>query len=48
MDLLWEKLTEWLKELLAGAITSNLTGMVDSVNAKVGDIASQVGKTPQG
>lgn len=48
MDLLWEKLTEWLKELLAGAIASNLTGMVDSVNAKVGDIASQVGKTPQG
>lgn len=48
MDLLLNTLTEWLKELLAGAITSNLTGMVESVNTKVGDIAVQVGQTPQG
>ena len=48
MDLLLNTLTEWLKELLAGAIASNLTGMVDSVNTKVGDIAAQVGQTPKG
>ena len=48
MDLLLNTLTEWLKELLAGAIASNLTGMVESVNTKVGDIAMQVGQTPQG
>ena len=48
MDLLLNTLTEWLKALLAGAIASNLTGMVDSVNTKVGDIAAQVGQTPQG
>ena len=48
MDLLLNTLTEWLKELLAGAIASTLTGMVDSVNTKVGDIAAQVGQTPQG
>ena len=48
MDLLLNTLTEWLKELLAGAIASNLTGMVDSVNTKVGDIAGRVGQTPQG
>ena len=48
MDLLLNTLTEWLKELLAGAIASNLTGMVDSVNTKVGDIAAQVGQSPQG
>lgn len=48
MDLLLNTLTEWFKELLAGAIASNLTGMVDSVNTKVGDIAAQVGQTPQG
>ena len=48
MDLLLNTLPEWLKELLAGAIASNLTGMVDSVNTKVGDIAAQVGQTPQG
>lgn len=48
MDLLLNTLTEWLKELLAGAIASNLTGMVESVNTKVGDIATQAGQTPQG
>ena len=48
MDLLFDALTDWIKELLAGAIASNLTGMVDSVNNKVGDIATQVGQTPQG
>jgi len=48
LDLLLNTLTEWLKELLAGAIASNLTGMVDSVNTKVGDIAAQVGQSPQG
>lgn len=48
MDLLFDALTNWIKELLAGAIASNLTGMVDSVNNKVGDIATQVGQTPQG
>ena len=48
MDLLLNTLTEWLKELLAGAIASNLTGMEDSVNTKVGAIAAQVGQTPQG
>lgn len=48
MDLLFNALTDWIKELLAGAIASNLTGMVDSVNNKVGNIATQVGQTPQG
>lgn len=48
MDLIWEKFTEWLKELLVGGIMNNLTGMFDSVNTKVGEIAGQVGATPQG
>ncbi len=48
MDLIWEKFTEWLKELLVGGIMDNLTGMFDSVNTKVGEIAGQVGATPQG
>lgn len=48
LDLLLETLTNWLRELLAGAIASNLTGMVDGVNEKVSDIANQVGQTPQG
>jgi len=38
----------WLKELLIGGIMDNLTGMFDNVNAKVTEIAGQVGATPQG
>ena len=26
MDFLWDAITEWLKELLVGGITSNLSG----------------------
>ncbi|MDD3228302.1 MAG: CD0415/CD1112 family protein [Oscillospiraceae bacterium] len=48
MDLIWDKFTEWLKELLVGGIMDNLTGLFDNVNAKVGEIAGQVGSTPQG
>jgi hypothetical protein len=48
LDLIWEKFTMWLKELLIGGIMDNLTGMFDNVNAKVTEIAGQVGATPQG
>ena len=47
MDLIWEKFTEWLKEILVGGIMNNLTGLFDNVNNKVGEIAGQVGSTPQ-
>ena len=29
MDFLWDKITEWLKEMLIGGIVSNLSGMFD-------------------
>ena len=48
MDYIKEQLTQWLKEILVGGITSNLSGMFDSLNQKVGEIATQVGQTPQG
>lgn len=48
MDLIWEKFTEYLKEMLVGGIMDNLTGMFDNVNTKVSEIAGQVGATPQG
>ena len=48
MDLLWDKITEWLKNLLIDGITSNLTGMFDATNQKVAEISGQVGMTPQG
>ena len=47
MDLLWDKITEWLKDLLISGITGNLTGMFDATNQKVAEISAQVGTTPQ-
>ena len=35
MNFLWDKVTEWLKELLIGSIMSNLTGLFDNVNRQV-------------
>ena len=43
-----DKLDEWLRGLLIDGITGNLSGMFDAVNAKVGEIASEVGQTPLG
>ena len=46
MDTIIQKITEWLKTLLIKGITDQLTGMFDTVNLKVGEIAAQVGTTP--
>lgn len=46
MNAILEQITQWLKELLVGAIMDNLTGLFDSVNTQVGSIASEVGTTP--
>ena len=47
MNFLWDKVTEWLRELLIGSIMSNLTGLFDNVNRQVAGIADNVGATPQ-
>lgn len=47
MDMIKEVIIEWLREILVGGIVSNLSGMFDNVNQKVGEIAAQVGTTPQ-
>lgn len=47
MDFIKQQITEWLKEILVGGIINNLSGMFDNVNSQVGQIASQVGTTPQ-
>ena len=47
MGKILDSIAEWLKEVLVGGIVSNLSGMFDSVNSQVGDIAGQVGATPQ-
>jgi hypothetical protein len=45
--MIWQKITDWLKEVLVSGILDNLSGMFDNVNQKVGEIAGQVGSTPQ-
>ena len=47
MGMIMDSIAEWLKEILVGGIISNLSGMFDSVNGQVGEIAVQVGTTPQ-
>ena len=47
MDFIWNSITDWLKEVLVSGIVSNLSGMFDSTNEQIGEIAGQVGLTPQ-
>ena len=41
-------LEEWFRGVLIDGITGNLSGLFDTVNQKVGEIAGEVGATPQG
>ena len=47
MDLIWDKISDWIKELLISGIISNLNGLFDATNQKVAEISGQVGMTPQ-
>ena len=47
MDLIWDKITDWIKALLISGIISNLNGLFDATNQKVAEISGQVGLTPQ-
>lgn len=47
MEMIKEAIMEWLKEILVGGIVSNLSGMFDSVNNQVGEIAGHIGMSPQ-
>ena len=48
MDMIINAITNWLREILVGGIIDNLSGLFEQVNTQVGDIAGQVGTTPQG
>lgn len=41
-----DSITEWFKGILIDGIVGNLSGMFDTVNQQVGNIAGEVGKTP--
>lgn len=47
-DNIFEAIEEWMREFLSGMIRSNLSTMFTDVNEKTGEIAAQVGQTPQG
>ena len=38
MDTIFQKITEWLKEMLVSGIMESLSGMFDSVNQQVSDV----------
>ena len=46
MDSIFQQITEWLKEVIISAIMGKLSGMFESVNTQVGEIATSVGTTP--
>jgi hypothetical protein len=48
MESLFQWLGDWIKEGLIEAITTQYTDLYTQVNNKVGDIAADVGQTPQG
>lgn len=47
MDSLLEKIFEWIRQGLIDSIMASFTGMFDTINQKVGEIAGQVGQTPE-
>ena len=46
MQSILEQITDWLKSMIISGIMGNLSGMFDSVNQQVGQIAGYVGTTP--
>lgn len=46
MQSIIEQITDWLKSMIISGIMGNLSGMFDSVNQQVGQIAGDVGTTP--
>lgn len=47
-DGIFEAIENWVRDLLMGMVTSNLTTMFTDVNEKTGEIASQVGPNSAG
>ena len=48
MDRIFEAIEEWMRNLLTGMVSSNLTTMYTDVNEKTVQIAAHVWQTPQG
>lgn len=37
--MIWEQIEQWFREILTGGIIDNLSGLFDSVNTEVAEIA---------
>ena len=46
--MIWQMIEDWFRGILTDGILSNLSGLFDSVNTEVGEIATQIGTTPAG
>lgn len=46
--MIWQMIEDWFRGILTDGILSNLSGLFDSVNTEVGNIATEVGTTPAG
>ena len=47
MDSLLESIGEWIRQGLIDAIMGAFTTMFDAINTQVGEVAAQVGRTPE-
>jgi len=45
---LFDAIADWFRGLLIDGIIHNFTGMFNDMNARVGEVAGQVGQTPEG
>ena len=48
MDFLFGWLEDWIKQGLIDGIMGQFSGIYDSINSQVMDIATNVGQTPEG
>ena len=46
--MIWQMIEDWFCGILADGILSNLSGLFDTVNTEVGEIAAELGTTPAG
>ena len=46
METVLNAIADWIKSILTRAILYNLSGLFDSVNAQLGNIAAKVGTSP--
>jgi len=47
LDSILQQITDWIKEMLVSGVMDNLNNIFDAVNGQVGEIATEVGTTPQ-